>query len=187
MTPLCIILFIYLCLVPAVLAKRRKGKGKDLPPDAPVRVGSRKPRMVCPEADKSDRGDLMVVHYDATLYKTGKLFASSRNHNFDNGDRTQNESRGGGGGVPFEFRLGEGSVVAGWDQGLHGMCVGDRRILTIASQLAYGQRGSSDGRVPPGATVRFEVNLVGLRKGHRWLLPRSSSASSSTESAKEEL
>ncbi|XP_068201867.1 peptidyl-prolyl cis-trans isomerase FKBP10-like [Palaemon carinicauda] len=62
-------------------------------------------------------------------------------------------------GRPFEFRLGAGQVIEGWEKGLVRMCVGERRRLTIPSQLAYGDKGAG-GVIPPGATLVFEVELI---------------------------
>lgn len=62
---------------------------------------------------------------------------------------------------PFSFTLGRGEVIGGWDKGLSGMCVGERRVLTIAPELGYGDRGAGKD-IPPGATLQFDVELVGI-------------------------
>ena len=97
-------------------------------------------------------GMLVLVHYTGWLYddsakdKHGKKFDSSRDH-----------------GEPFSFMLGQGSVIAGWDQGVAGMREGGRRILLIPAELGYGARGAGDD-IPPNASLVFEVEL--LKVGH---------------------
>lgn len=64
-------------------------------------------------------------------------------------------------GMPFDFKLGAGHVIAGWDQGIEGMKVGGKRKLTIPSKLAYGEFGA--GSIPPRATTIFEVELLAIK------------------------
>src|SRR5207253_1419594 len=61
---------------------------------------------------------------------------------------------------PFQFQLGMGQVIKGWDQGVAGMKVGGERKLVIPSELGYGARGTPDGTIPPNAELHFDVELL---------------------------
>ena len=89
-------------------------------------------------------GDTVSVHYVGVL-ENGTKFDSSV-------DR----------GTPFEFSLGAGQVIPGWDIGVEGMKIGEARKLTIPSELAYGPNGAGDV-IPPNATLIFEVQLLGIK------------------------
>jgi peptidylprolyl isomerase len=90
-------------------------------------------------------GRTVVVHYVGVAFSDGKEFDSSWNRN-----------------SPFDFRLGAGQVISGWDQGVAGMRVGGRRQLTIPSKLAYGDRGAG-GAIKPGEHLVFVVDLLDVR------------------------
>lgn len=102
-------------------------------------------------------GALATSGHNVFVHYTGWLFdeASPDNHGtqFDSSrDRGQ----------PFEFPLGAGRVIQGWDQGVEGMKVGGQRTLIIPAHLGYGARGAG-ASIPPNATLVFDVELLGVR------------------------
>jgi len=93
-------------------------------------------------------GQTCVMHYTGWLYedgKKGKKFDSSHDRN-----------------EPFEFRIGQHQVIAGWDEGVATMKVGGKRTLIIPPALGYGARGAG-GVIPPNATLIFEVELLDVK------------------------
>jgi len=100
--------------------------------------------LIVGSGEAATAGRRVSVHYTGWL-TDGKKFDSSK-------DR----------GEAFDFPLGRGQVIRGWDEGVAGMKVGGKRKLTIPSSLAYGTRGAG-GVIPPNATLVFEVELLALK------------------------
>ncbi|MCA9362388.1 FKBP-type peptidyl-prolyl cis-trans isomerase [Candidatus Kaiserbacteria bacterium] len=90
-----------------------------------------------------EKGDVVSVHYAGTL-QNGQEFDNSRKR-----------------GAPFEFKVGGGQVIKGWDEGLVGMKVGGQRVLVIPSDMAYGDQGI--GPIPGGATLVFTIELLEVK------------------------
>lgn len=93
---------------------------------------------------EAETGDTLSVHYTGT-FPDGKQFESTLDS-----------------GTPFEFILGSGKVIRGWDLGIQGMRVYGKRRLVIPPEFAYGERGS-EPLIPPNATLQFEIELLGIR------------------------
>ncbi|KAJ3079656.1 FK506-binding protein 2A [Quaeritorhiza haematococci] len=121
----------------------KKQKVRTPPKTLQIGVKKRIPADECTE--KSKNGDKLAMHYTGTLFTTGEKFDSSL-------DRNQ----------PFEFTLGAGMVIKGWDQGLLDMCVGEKRKLVIPPHLGYGDRGAG-AAIPGGSTLVFEVELLEIK------------------------
>ena len=99
------------------------------------------------DGDTATAGQYVTVHYTGWLWENGE-----KGEKFDSSlDRND----------PFEFGLGQGMVIQGWDEGVQGMKIGGKRSLIIPPELGYGARGAG-GVIPPHATLLFEVELLGV-------------------------
>ena len=110
--------------------------------DIPVELGVED--LVVGEGDEATRGKKVTVHYVGVSFSTGDEFDASWER-----------------GRPFEFKLGKGQVIPGWDAGVQGMRVGGRRKLTIPSAMAYGARGAG-GVIKPHEPLVFVVDLLSV-------------------------
>ncbi|XP_052891590.1 peptidyl-prolyl cis-trans isomerase FKBP2 [Anopheles moucheti] len=125
-----------LCLVGLALAQSVSADGK-------LKIGVKKRVENCTVRTK--KGDLVHMHYTGTL-EDGTEFDSSIPR-----------------GNPLTFTLGMGQVIKGWDQGLLGMCEGEKRKLIIPPELGYGERGAGE-KIPPNSVLIFEVELMKIER-----------------------
>jgi FKBP-type peptidyl-prolyl cis-trans isomerase len=109
---------------------------------APAKLESKD--LIAGTGTEAKAGDTLTVNYVGVLYKGGKEFDASWKRK-----------------EPFEFKLGQGQVIKGWDQGLVGMKVGGRRELVIPSELAYGKTGSPP-TIPANAPLVFVIDLLNV-------------------------
>jgi peptidylprolyl isomerase len=116
--------------------------------DYKVTASGLKYAILKPGSGPAAKHQPVFVHYTGWL-KDGTKFDSSR-------DR----------GEPFEFTLGHGQVIPGWDEGVAGMKVGEQRQLVVPPALGYGASGTPDGTIPPNSTLIFDVELIKLGEAH---------------------
>lgn len=102
------------------------------------------------KGDTPPDGANCKVHYTGWLWADGK-----KGSKFDSSKDA---------GKPFTFRVGQGRVIKGWDEGVATMKKGTKRLLLIPPDLAYGKRGTDGGPIPPNATLLFEVELIDFAK-----------------------
>ena len=100
--------------------------------------------IVVGDGEEATNGKKVSVHYVGVAFSTGEEFDASWNR-----------------GRPFEFKLGKGQVIPGWDRGVAGMRVGGRRRLTIPSAMAYGARGAGNA-IKPHEPLVFVVDLLAV-------------------------
>ncbi len=117
----------------------------EVPADQPPSYQLELEDLTVGDGDEAVTGKIVEVHYVGVSWATGKQFDAS----WDRGDT-------------FQFGLGKGQVIAGWDQGVAGMKVGGRRRITIPPMLAYGKRGAG-AAIGPDETLVFVVDLIGVR------------------------
>lgn len=104
----------------------------------------------CDAASRIEKGNYLAMHYTGKIDESsetgtkGKVFDSSRNR-----------------GQTFDFQIGQGRVIRGWDKGLIGLCVGAKATLVIPPEMGYGARGAG-GDIPGGATLNFDVEVVSV-------------------------
>merc|ERR1711935_960023 len=113
--------------------------GRNSPPTSVV-----KEILEASEGPNPEKGDKLKMHYTGTLAADGKQFDSSR-------DR----------GSLFEFTIGVGQVIKGWDEGVMKMNLGERAMLNIPSDMGYGANGAG-ADIPPNADLKFDVRLVAI-------------------------
>ncbi|KAK9827706.1 hypothetical protein WJX81_002560 [Elliptochloris bilobata] len=127
-----------LCCACVSQAATKAIKSKDV---TKLQIGVKHKPEVCDV--KAKAGDTVAVHYTGAL-TDGTVFDSS----IERGD-------------PISFKLGQGQVIKGWDQGIAGMCLGEKRKLRIPASLGYGEAGSPP-KIPGGATLVFDTELVSI-------------------------
>jgi peptidylprolyl isomerase len=110
--------------------------------DIPFELGT--DDLTVGDGDEATPGKKVTVHYVGVSFTTGEEFDASWNR-----------------GQPFQFKLGGGQVIPGWDRGVAGMRVGGRRKLTIPSAMAYGARGAG-GAIKPHEPLVFVVDLLAV-------------------------
>ncbi|XP_067130190.1 peptidyl-prolyl cis-trans isomerase FKBP2-like [Centruroides vittatus] len=139
-----LLLVVLMCLIDFVVISDENTSGKSTNAKTKkLQIGVKKRPEVCDK--KSKKGDVLHMHYKGTL-EDGTEFDTSYKR-----------------GEPLSFTLGSGQVIRGWDQGLLGMCEGEKRKLVIPPDLGYGSAGAPP-TIPGDAVLTFEVELVKIER-----------------------
>ncbi|CAJ1939059.1 unnamed protein product [Cylindrotheca closterium] len=103
----------------------------------------------CDNVDKIQKGNYVQMHYTGSIDESSET--GTAGEVFDSSDKR---------GKTFDFTVGKGQVIKGWDHGLLGLCKGAKATLIVPPLLGYGSRGAGGGLIPGGATLRFDVEVV---------------------------
>jgi len=145
-------------VIPPEMGYGPRGAGDAIPPNATLVFDVKLLKVIrtditdtkIGEGNEAQKGQHVTVHYTGWLFD--KNAEGNKGIKFDS-SRDRDE--------PFEFPLGMGHVIQGWDMGVQGMKVGGQRTLVIPPEMGYGRRGAG-GVIPPNATLLFEVELLGI-------------------------
>jgi len=145
-------------VIPPEMGYGPRGAGNVIPPNATLVFDVKLLKVIrtemvdtkVGEGDEAQAGQHVTVHYTGWLFD--KNAPENKGTKFDS-SRDRNE--------PFDFPLGQGHVIQGWDEGVRGMRVGGQRTLVIPPEMGYGKRGAG-GVIPGDATLLFEVELLGV-------------------------
>jgi peptidylprolyl isomerase len=143
-------------VIPPEMGYGSRGAGGVIPPDATLVFEVKLLKVIrtdmintkVGEGDEAKVGQTVIVHYTGWLFD--KNAPENKGIKFDS-SRDRDE--------PFDFPLGQGHVIQGWDEGVQGMKVGGQRTLVIPPEMGYGRQGAG-GVIPPNATLVFEVELL---------------------------
>jgi FKBP-type peptidyl-prolyl cis-trans isomerase FkpA len=137
----------------ALSACHREAPAPAAPAAAPPAITElQKTDLVKGTGEGISQGQTAVVHYTGWLYDPSA--PEQKGREFDSSLRR---------GEPFEFTIGTGGVIRGWEEGVQGMQPGGHRRLVIPPALAYGERGAGGGVIPPDATLVFEIELLAIK------------------------